>query len=429
MANEDMLSIILGGGAGQRLYPLTKSRAKPAVPLGGKYRLIDIPVSNCINSELHRIFILTQYNSASLNRHIARTYRFSRFTNGFVEILAAEITPERPDWFQGTADAVRQSLQHLDDYKGETILVLSGDHLYRMDYRNFIARHHDTHADITLSVTAARYEEASGFGLVKIDDSGRVVEFSEKPKTEALDRMRVDTTQLGLSREQAERRPFLASMGIYVFKKEVLRRLLVDEMPESKDFGNEVIPRALGTQNVQAHLFDGYWEDIGTIGAFYRANIEMTLPLPPFNFFDAEAPMYTRPRYLPGSKLLDCGIQSSIITEGCIINGATINNSVIGIRSRVEHGSRLEGVLMMGADFYQTLDELQADVNRGHPRIGVGSNSLVRRAIIDKNARIGSQVQIVNEAGRKEHDGDGYFIRDGVVIIPKNGLIPDGTVI
>jgi glucose-1-phosphate adenylyltransferase len=429
MAAEKVLALILGGGAGKRLHPLTKQRAKPAVPLGGKYRLIDIPVSNCINSDVHRIFILTQYNSASLNRHIARTYRFSRFTNGFVEILAAEITPERPDWFQGTADAVRQSLHHLDDYKGETILVLSGDHLYRMDYRDFIARHWETQADVTISVTAARAEEASEFGLVKIDDTGRVIEFSEKPKDEALEHMRGDTTRLGLSPEQAKRRPFLASMGIYVFQKDVLRRLLLEEMPKGADFGKEIIPEALLRYNVQAHLFDGYWEDIGTIGAFYRANIEMTLPLPPFNVFDSDAPMYTRPRYLPGSKLLDCHIQSSIITEGCIINGATITDSVIGIRSRIEHGSRLEGVLMMGADFYQNLEELQADVNRGYPRIGVGANCFIRRAIIDKNARIGAGVQILNEAHQNELDGDGYFIRDGIVIIPKTGVIPDGTVI
>lgn len=429
MAAEKVLALILGGGAGQRLYPLTRQRAKPAVPLGGKYRLIDIPISNCINSDILRILILTQYNSASLNRHIARTYRFSRFTNGFVEILAAEITPERPDWFQGTADAVRQSLHHLDDYKGDTILVLSGDHLYRMDYRDFIARHVETGADVTISMTAARAEEASEFGLVKIDDTGRVIEFSEKPKGEALDLMRVDTTTLGLSAEQVAMRPFLASMGIYVFRKEVLRTLLLEEMPDAVDFGREIIPETLSRYNVQAHLFDGYWEDIGTIGAFYRANIEMTLPLPPFNVFDAEAPMYTRPRYLPGSKLLDCHIQSSIITEGCIINGATITDSVIGIRSRIEHGSRLDGVLMMGADFYQNLDELQEDINRGYPRIGVGPNCLIRRAIIDKNSRIGAGVQIVNEARAKVHDGDGYFIRDGIVIVPKTGVIPDGTVI
>jgi len=429
MSMNSVIAVILGGGVGQRLFPLTGLRAKPAVPLGGKYRLIDVPVSNCINSDIHRIFILTQYNSASLNRHIARTYRFSRFTNGFVEVLAAELTPERPDWFQGTADAVRQVLHHLDEYRGDTVLILSGDHLYRMDYRDFIARHEQTQADITISVTAAREEEASGFGLLKTDGTGRIIEFKEKPKGEALESMRVDTTTLGLSSEEAARRPYLASMGIYVFRKELLRKLLMEEMAGSVDFGKEIIPGALAGYNVQAHLFDGYWEDIGTIGAFYRANIEMTLPLPPFNFFDSEAPMYTRPRYLPGSKLLDCHIQSSIITEGCIINGATIKDSVIGIRSRIEHGSRLEGVLMMGAYSYQTLEEMQQEVERNHPRIGVGRNCFIRRAIIDKNARIGSGVRIVNEANRREYDGDGYYIRDGILIIPKHGVITDNTVI
>ncbi|HLG15166.1 MAG TPA: glucose-1-phosphate adenylyltransferase [Blastocatellia bacterium] len=426
---DDVIAVILGGGVGKRLFPLTALRAKPAVPLGGKYRLIDIPVSNCINSDVVRIFILTQYNSASLNRHISRTYRFSVFTNGFVEVLAAEMTIERPDWFQGTADAVRQMLHHLDDHKGDTILVLSGDHLYRMDYRKFVARHEETGADLTISVTAAREEDTSGLGLVKIDESGRIVEFREKPQGEDLERMRVDTTVLGLSPDEAQKRPFLASMGIYVFRKDALRRLLREEMAQADDFGKEVIPAALSGYNVQAHLFDGYWEDIGTIGAFYRSNIEMTLPLPPFNFFDAEAPVYTRPRFLPGSKLLDCRIQSSIITEGCIINSATITDSVIGIRSRIEHGTRLDGVLTMGADFYQTLDEMQREAEQGLPRIGIGRNCHLRKAIIDKNARIGSGVQILNEAGLAEHDGENYFIRDGIVVVPKNSIIADGTVI
>jgi glucose-1-phosphate adenylyltransferase len=429
MAMSDIIAVILGGGAGQRLYPLTRLRAKPAVPLGGKYRLIDIPVSNCINSDILRIFILTQYNSASLNRHITRTYRFSRFTNGFVEVLAAEITPEHPDWFQGTADAVRQSFYHLNDYKSDTVIVLSGDHLYRMDYRKFLDRHLQTDADVTISVTAARIEDASDFGLLKTDGSGRVVEFKEKPTDQALEDMRVDTSMLGLSPDEAQRRPFLASMGIYIFRKETLYKLLLEDLPQAADFGKEVIPAALSLANVQAYLFDGYWEDIGTIGAFYRANKAMTLPLPPFNFFDAEAPIYTHPRYLPGSKLLDCHIQSSIITEGCIINGATITDSIVGIRSRVEHGTRLDGVLMMGADFYQTLDEMQGDTERGHPRIGVGSGCYIRRAIIDKNARIGSGVTITNEARHVRYDGGTYFVRDGIVIIPKSGEIPDGTVI
>lgn len=429
MSMNNVIAIILGGGAGARLYPLTRLRAKPAVPLAGNYRLIDIPVSNCINSDIHRIFILTQFNSASLNSHIARTYRFSRFTNGFVEVLAADITPERPDWFQGTADAVRQVFHHLEDYKSDTVLVLSGDHLYRMDYRKFIDRHFQTGADATISVTAANEADASGFGLLKIDRSGRVVEFREKPTGERLQEMRIDTTSLGLSPQEAEKRPFLASMGIYVFKKDKLRNLLLETQPHAVDFGKEVIPSALSTHNVQAYLFDGYWEDIGTIGAFYRTNIAMTLPLPPFNFFDAETPMYTRPRFLPGSKLLDCHIQSSIITEGCIINGATVTDSIIGIRSRVEHGSRLEGVLMMGADYYQTIDEMEQDLENGQPRIGVGRNCLIRRAIIDKNARIGAGVRILNEAQLQHHDGPGYFVRDGIVIVPKNGLIEDGAVI
>jgi glucose-1-phosphate adenylyltransferase len=429
MELTNVVSVILGGGAGQRLYPLTKLRAKPAVPLGGKYRLIDVSVSNCINSDVDRIFILTQYNSASLNRHISRTYRFSRFTNGFVEVLAAEITPERPDWFQGTADAVRQNLYHLNDYRCDTILVLSGDHLYRMDYRKFLRRHWDTGADITVSATAARGEDAPGFGLLKVDNSGRVIEFREKPSGGLLDEMRVDTAVLGLSPDEAANRPFLASMGIYVFRKEALNRLLVEELPGAADFGKEVIPAAISRMDVQTYLFDGYWEDIGTIAAFYRANMEMTLPLPPFNFFDTQSPIYTRPRYLPGSKLLDCHIESSIITEGCIINGATITDSIVGIRSRIEHGTRLQGVLMMGSDFYQNLEELQRDESRGYPRVGLGRNCNVRRAIIDKNARIGSGVQILNEAGVKNFDGEQYFIRDSIVIIPKNSVIEDGAVI
>jgi glucose-1-phosphate adenylyltransferase len=429
MSPKKVIAIILGGGVGKRLFPLTKQRAKPAVPLAGKYRLIDVPVSNCINSEILKIYILTQYNSASLNRHISRTYRFSRFTNGFVEVLAAEITPQSAEWFQGTADAVRQCFSHVDEADCDTILVLAGDHLYRMDYRQFLERHEATHADVTVSLTAAREEDASGFGLVKLDESGRVVEFREKPQGEELNGMRGDTALLGLAAEEAARRPFLASMGIYVFKKQVLQKLLYEDYPTAVDFGKDLIPGALAKYDVQAHLFDGYWEDIGTIGAFYRANLALTHPLPAFNFFDTQAPMYTRARFLPGSKMLDCQIRSSFITEGCIINGANVTDSIVGIRSRIGHGSRLEGVLMMGADFYQTLEDLQRDIDRGHPRVGVGANCTIRRAILDKNARIGAGVQIINRDGRTEEDGDGYNIRDGIVIIPKDGVIEDGRVI
>jgi glucose-1-phosphate adenylyltransferase len=427
-STRETVAVILGGGQGSRLHPLTELRAKPAVPLGGKYRLIDIPVSNCINSDIIKMYVLTQYNSASLNRHISRTYRFSRFSDGFVEVLAAEQTPSSGAWFQGTADAVRQSFGHIDLWKHDTILILSGDHLYRMDYRKFLARHEETNADVTVSVIPATRTAATGFGLLKTDDDGRIVEFREKPPEPELDEMRVDTTKFGLSPATAEAKPFIASMGIYIFKKEVLRELL-DSHTDAVDFGKEFIPLALKDYNVQAFLFTGYWEDIGTISAFYNANIEMTRHLPAFNFFDAEAPIFTRPRHLPGSKILNSHVQQSIITEGCIVNDSRISGSIIGIRSRIESNSILEGTLMMGADFYQTLDELAYDQQHNRIRIGIGQNTHVRRAIIDKNARIGSNVRLLNEARIDELDGPGYYIRDGIIIVPKNGIITDGTVV
>ena len=297
---HNLLAVILGGGAGKRLFPLTAQRSKPAVPLGGKYRLVDVPISNCINSDVIRMFVLTQFNSASLNRHIATTYRFSPFADGFVEILAAEQTPESPEWFQGTADAVRQVLPHIRDWRIDTLLVLSGDHLYRMDYRKFLARHYETNADLTISVIPVAAQGAGEFGVLKTDSDGRIIEFREKPKDDQLEAMRVDTTALGLSEEDARLRPFLASMGIYVFKYEQLEQLLREETSQL-DFGREVIPNAIGRYNVQAYLFNGYWEDIGTIGAFYKANLDMTSAIPTFNLYDAEAPMFTRARYLPPS--------------------------------------------------------------------------------------------------------------------------------
>jgi glucose-1-phosphate adenylyltransferase len=330
-ADPKLLAVILGGGAGNRLYPLTQQRSKPAVPLGGKYRLVDIALSNCINSDILRTFVLTQYNSASLNRHIAQTYRFSQFSNGFVEILAAEQTPENRQWFQGTADAVRQVLPHISDWGIDTLLILSGDHLYRMDYSKFLERHHQSNADVTVSVVPCDRESASEFGLLKIDDTGRIIEFKEKPKGAELDTMHVDTTTLGLDPQEAQRRPFLASMGIYLFKYDKLERLLTEDR-DSVDFGKEVIPAAIKSENVQAYLFDGYWEDIGTIGAFYRANLDLTSKIPKFNLFDAEAPVFTRARYLPPSKIEETEINDSIISDGCIITGAKVSNSVIGLR-------------------------------------------------------------------------------------------------
>jgi glucose-1-phosphate adenylyltransferase len=429
-SKHSLLAVILGGGAGSRLFPLTRDRSKPAVPLGGKYRLVDVPISNCINSDVIRMFVLTQYNSASLNKHIATTYRFSPFADGFVEILAAEQTPESGQWFQGTADAVRQVLPHIRDWRIDTLLILSGDHLYRMDYRKFLARHYETKADITISVIPIVPDSASEFGLLKTDGDGRIVEFREKPKDDALEAMRVDTATLGLSEEEARARPFLASMGIYVFKYERLEQLLREDTTHV-DFGREVIPGAIGKYNVQAFLFDGYWEDIGTIAAFYKANLDMTSAIPPFNLFDAEAPMLTRARYLPPSKFDNCEIRDSIFSEGCIINGAKINRSVVGLRSRVGEGAQIEASYIMGADYYQTLEDMQEDREQARPWIGVGPGTIIRRAIVDKNARIGSQVRLLNEAGIENTDGpDGsYYIRDRIIIVPKNGLIPDETVV
>jgi glucose-1-phosphate adenylyltransferase len=428
---KKVLAIILGGGAGTRLYPLTKLRAKPAVPVAGKYRLIDIPVSNCINSEIFKIYVLTQFNSASLNRHIGRTYNFSGFSEGFVEILAAQQTPENPNWFQGTADAVRQYIWLLQDWNVDEYLILSGDHLYRMDYRLFIQRHRETNADITLSVIPIDNRRASDFGLMKIDNAGRVVKFSEKPKGDALTEMQVDTTILGLTKEQAVLQPYIASMGIYVFKKDVLINLLKASL-EQTDFGKEIIPEASKNHNVQAYLFDGYWEDIGTIEAFYHANLALTQqPLPPFSFYDEEAPIYTRARYLPPSKLLDCHVTESIICEGCILKDCRIQHSVLGVRSRIESGCVIEESLVMGADYYQASVERLCNIEKGDIPVGIGTDTIIRGAIVDKNARIGHDVKIINKDNvqEAERENQGFYIRSGIVVILKNALIPHGTII
>lgn len=426
-----VLGIILGGGAGTRLYPLTKLRAKPAVPLAGKYRLIDIPVSNCINSDILKIYVLTQFNSASLNRHISRTFNFSGFTEGFVEVLAAQQTAENPSWFQGTADAVRQYLWLFQEWDVDEYLILSGDHLYRMDYRLFVERHRETGADITLSVIPIDEKRASDFGLMKIDNNGRVVDFSEKPKGDALKQMQVDTTILGLDAEQAKKTPYIASMGIYVFKREVLTHLL-NTAPDQTDFGKEIIPSSSKDFNIQAYLFNGYWEDIGTIEAFYDANLALTQqPRPPFSFYHEEAPIYTRARYLPPSKLLDSHVTESMIGEGCILKNCRIHHSVLGIRSRVEAGSIIEDAMLMGADYYEPFAERQSDCDTQRVPLGIGANSTIRRAIIDKNARIGCNVQIINKDRVEEADREqqGFIIRNGIVVVIKNAVIPDGMVI
>lgn len=428
---KKVLAIILGGGAGTRLYPLTKLRAKPAVPIAGKYRLIDIPVSNCINSEIYKIYVLTQFNSASLNRHLSRTYNFTGFTDGFVEVLAAQQTAENPNWFQGTADAVRQYLWMFEEWDVDQFLILSGDHLYRMDYRQFVQRHQETGADITLSVLPIDEKRASDFGLMKIDDNGRVVSFSEKPKGDALKAMQVDTSILGLTPEQAQKSPYIASMGIYVFNKDVLINLL-KESPERTDFGKEIIPASAKDYNVQAYLFGGYWEDIGTIESFYEANLALTKqPQPPFSFYDETAPIYTRSRYLPPSKMLDCQITESMISEGCILKECRIDHSVLGVRSRVEKGCLIQDTLLMGSDFYEPFVERQSGLQKGGVPLGIGADTTIRRAIVDKNARIGRNVQIINKDRIEEasRESEGFYIRNGIVVILKNAIIPDRTII
>lgn len=427
---RDVLSIILGGGRGTRLYPLTKRRAKPAVPLAGKYRLIDIPVSNCINSGLEKIYVLTQFNSASLNRHIVNTYRFSPFSGGFVDVLAAQQTPDNPDWFQGTADAVRQYLWLMESWKPSEYLILSGDHLYRMDYRAFIETHRRTEADVTLAVIPCSEDVASSFGLIKVDDSGRVIEFKEKPKGTLLQSMKVNTQALGLSPEAATQKPYIASMGIYVFKREVLNALL--ENRDHTDFGKEVLPAALENYKLQTYLFNDYWEDIGTVEAFYHANLSLVKqPSPTFSFFDAEAPIYTRPRFLPPNKILDATIEESIICDGCIIKNAQIRNSIIGVRSRLEANTIIENTLVMGADFYESSEERETVSKSGEPPVGIGANSHIRNAIVDKNARIGRNVKILNKDNVQEADreAEGFCISSGIVIILKDALIPDNTII
>ncbi|MEA5447026.1 glucose-1-phosphate adenylyltransferase [Leptolyngbya sp. CCNP1308] len=426
-----VLGIVLGGGAGTRLYPLTKTRAKPAVPLGGKHRLIDIPISNCINSGISQIYVLTQFNSASLNAHISRAYSFSGFQQGFVEVLAAQQTPENLDWFQGTADAVRQYLWRFEDMDIDEYLILSGDHLYRMDYRDFVEHHRRTNADITLSVLPVDDDRASSFGLMKIDDSGRIIDFSEKPKGDALKQMQVDTTTLGLSAEEAKEKPYIASMGIYLFKRDVLIDLL-KQQPESPDFGKEIIPNSAKDYNVQAYLFNDYWEDIGTIESFFNANLALVKqPDPLFSFYDESAPIYTRARYLPPTKHLKCEVTDSMVSEGCILKECRITNSVIGIRSRIESGCTIEDSLIMGADYYQANVERRGSCDTVKIPLGIGANTTIQHAIIDKNARIGCNVKILNkdrveEADREE---DGFYIRSGIVVVLRGALIPDDTII
>jgi glucose-1-phosphate adenylyltransferase len=428
-----VLAIILGGGAGTRLYPLTKMRAKPAVPLAGKYRLIDIPISNCINSEINKIYVLTQFNSASLNRHLTMSYNLSAgFGQGFVEVLAAQQTPESPSWFEGTADAVRKYQWLFHEWDVDHYLILSGDQLYRMDYSRFVQHHIDTGAQLTVGALPVDPAQAEDFGLMRTSSDGRIQEFREKPKGEALETMRVDTQALGLTAEEAAKRPYLASMGIYVFSRDTLFDLLSSN-PTSTDFGKEIIPASLARgDRLQSFLFDDYWEDIGTIGAFYEANLALTdQPNPAFSFYDEKFPIYTRPRYLPPSKLQDSQVTASIIGEGSLLKACSIHHCVLGVRSRVEDEVVLQDTLLMGADYFESSEERLVLRERGGIPLGVGRGTTVKRAILDKNVRIGNNVTIVNKDHVEEADRPelNFYIRNGIVVVVKNGTIADGTVI
>ena len=428
-----VLAIILGGGAGTRLYPLTKMRAKPAVPLAGKYRLIDIPISNCINSSITKMYVLTQFNSASLNRHLSQTYDLSAgFGQGFVEVLAAQQTPESPSWFEGTADAVRKYQWLFQEWDVDEYLILSGDQLYRMDYSLFVEHHRKSGADLTVAALPVDPQQAEAFGLMRTDEHGTIQEFREKPKGDSLKEMAVDTSRFGLSPESAQSKPYLASMGIYVFSRKALFDLLNDH-PTYKDFGKEVIPEALSTgMSLKSYVFDDYWEDIGTIGAFYEANLALTQqPKPPFSFYDEDFPIYTRPRYLPPSKVGDSQIIDSIIGEGSIIKSCSVNHCVLGIRSRIENSVVVQDSLVMGSDFYESTQEREELRRNGGIPLGVGEGSTVKRAILDKNTRIGRNVTIINKDNVEEADRPelGFYIRNGIVVVCKNATIPDGMVI
>ncbi len=428
-----VLAIILGGGKGSRLYPLTKMRAKPAVPLAGKYRLIDIPISNCINSDISKMYVLTQFNSASLNRHIAQTYNLSGpFGQGFVEVLAAQQTPETPSWFEGTADAVRKYQWLFQEWDVDEYLILSGDQLYRMDYSLFVEQHRKTGADLTVAALPVDSAQAEAFGLMRTDESGNIKEFREKPTGDSLKAMAVDTSRLGLSESEAIEKPYLASMGIYVFSRSTLFDLL-NKFPSYTDFGKEIIPEALGRgDKLKSYVFNDYWEDIGTIGAFFESNLALTQqPTPPFSFYDEKFPIYTRPRYLPPSKIVDTQITDSIVSEGSILKSCSIHHCVLGVRSRIESDVVLNETLVMGSDFYESYEERIALRNGGGIPLGVGQGTTVKRAILDKNARIGDNVTIVNKDNVEEADraDQGFYIRNGIVVIVKNATIPDGTII
>ncbi|MDE1170212.1 MAG: glucose-1-phosphate adenylyltransferase [Verrucomicrobium sp.] len=427
VSSRDVLSVILGGGAGTRLFPLTLDRSKPAVPLAGKYRLVDIPISLCITSGFRRIFLLTQFNSSSLHRYIQQAYRFDQYTHGFVELMAAQQTPKGAAWYQGTADAVRQNLQHFDNHPHELVLILSGDQLYRMDFRKLVAQHLQSGADVTVATIPVGPAEATGFGLIEIDGEKKIRRFVEKPKDPAV----LKTLELGPQfLEQigasADEPRYLASMGIYIFNRHVLKQALEGTKP---DFGKDILPSLLQTHKVHAYLYNGYWEDIGTIKAFFEANLDLCEEMPKFDFFDASSPIYSHNSPLPGSKVTRSQMEKVVLADGCIVMDAHLERVVAGIRSRIHSGATVKNAILMGQDFYESDAQVRAAEAQGLPRLGIGHNTYVDRAIIDKNVRIGNDVRISPEGKPDNHDGPNYFIRDGIVVIPKGAVIPHGTVI
>jgi glucose-1-phosphate adenylyltransferase len=428
--HHDVLSLILGGGRGTRLYPLTMLRSKPAVPLAGKYRLIDIPISNCINSDCNRIFVLTQFLSVSLHRHIANTYKFDPFSRGFVEILAAQQTYESSDWYQGTADAVRQNIRYVHETPCRYVLVLSGDQLYRMDFRHLLETHRATGADVTIAALPVAAEQTPHFGILRTDETGRVTGFTEKPQTrDKLEPYHVSDEWIQRQGIAARGRNYLASMGIYLFSRDVMFHLL-NAPPLATDFGKEIFPRSIHTHKVHAHLFDGYWEDVGTIKSYHEANLALAADDPPFEFHAPEGVIYTRMRYLPASRISACTVEECLISDGCHVGaGTTIKRCVVGVRTQIGRNVTLRDTVLIGADRHETTAEKAENARRGLPNLGIGDGSVIRRAIVDKDARIGANVKIVNQREVQDGEGPNFVIREGIVVIPKSAVILDDTVI
>jgi len=422
MSSKKVVAVILGGGAGSRLYPLTATRSKPAVPIAGKYRLVDIPISNCINSDISRMFVLTQYNSASLNKHIKNTYQFSGFSSGFVDILAAEQTPDSPGWFQGTADAVRQSLKHIHPFEFEYVLILSGDQLYQMDFSLMINEHENSGADITIATIPVGEREAPEFGLLKVNSSNAITSFIEKPDKSLLPEWESPTGDEMV----AQGRLYLASMGIYIFNRKVLFDLLQQEKRDATDFGKEIIPDSINQYKVISYQYDGYWTDIGNIYSFFEANLALTLDMPPFNLFDNKKMVYSRARMLPPAKISGTTIEQTIIAEGSIIHANKIVNSVIGIRSRIGNGSNIVSCYIIGNDFYETIEEIEHNYQKGIPKLGIGERCNLTNVIVDKDCRIGNDVNIVGGSHLPDADHSLFTIKDGIVVVKKGAVILDG---